>query len=166
MSTTDTTTPVSGPIAAPSFVRAKAELKEGATQAAAGFEQAQATIRTSMEKAMKTTEELISFNQGNFEAVARASQAFATGLQDMTQYFAATAKASMEETVSTYKAIATAKSVKEAMELQTKLVRGLLDKAVSHNSQLADATIKLSEQTLAPLTARVSLATQVFSFGA
>ncbi len=128
----------------------------------AGFEQAQSAMRTTMEKAMKTTEEMLSFGQGNAEAVARAGQIFTAGLQDMTQLFAATAKESLDDTVSTYKALSAVKSVKEAIELQSKLVRGLLDKAVSHNSQLADSTIKLSEQALAPLTARLSLAAQAF----
>ncbi len=131
-------------------------------RAAAGFEQAQAAMRANMEKAMKTTEALISFSQGNFEAAARAGQIFATGWQDMAQHFTTAARESLNETVSTYKALSSAQSVTEAVELQSRLVRGLLDKAVSHNSQFADSTVKLSEQTLAPLKARLSMAAQTF----
>ncbi|MEJ1979201.1 MAG: phasin family protein [Acetobacteraceae bacterium] len=48
---------------------------------------------------------MVSFSQGNIEALSRSGQIFATGMQDMTQLFAAAAKASMEDTMSTFKAI-------------------------------------------------------------
>ncbi len=163
MSSTATTQAIAhDPAATQTFEHTMSSLKDGVAQATSGLEQAQTTIRTQVEKAMKTTEELISFNQGNFEAVSRASQIFASGLQDMTQFFAATAKASMDETLNAYKAMSASKSIKEAMELQSKLARSLIEKAVSHNSHLADTSMKLSEQTLAPITARLSLAAETF----
>jgi phasin family protein len=149
--------------ASQTFERTLSSLKDGVAQATAGLEQAQATIRTNVEKTMKTTEEMISFGQGNFEAASRASQIFAAGLQDMTQHFAATAKSSMDETMSTFKAVSSAKSIKEALELQSKLMRSLLEKAVSQGSHLTDASMKLSEQTMAPINARLSLAAETFS---
>ncbi len=68
----------------------------------------------------------------------------------------------MDETLNAYKAMSASKSIKEAMELQSKLARSLIEKAVSHNSHLADTSMKLSEQTLAPITARLSLAAETF----
>src|ERR1700733_13549048 len=59
--------------ASQTFERTLSSLKDGVAQATAGREQAQATIRTNVEKTMKTTEEMISFGQGNFEAASRAS---------------------------------------------------------------------------------------------
>jgi len=165
MSNTTTTAALENGQAAASqtFDRTMSGLKDGVAQATAGLEQAQATMRTSMEKAMKTGEEMISFGQGNFEAVTRASQIFATGMQDLTQHYAATAKASMEEAMSSFKALSSAKSIKDAMEIQSQLMRGMFEKAVSQHSFLTDSSIKLSEQALAPITARVSLAAEKFS---
>ncbi len=146
-----------------SFDRTMTGLKDGVAQATAGLEQAQATMRTSVEKAIKTTEQMVSFSQGNIEALSRSGQIFATGMQDMTQLFAAAAKASMEDTMSTFKAMSSVKSIKEAMDLQSKLMRGILERTVSQSSHLTDSSIKLSEQALAPITARLSLAAETFS---
>ena len=142
--------------------RTMSGLKDGIGTATAGVEQAQATVRDGMQKAMKTAEEMMAFSQGNIEAMTRSSQIFATGIQDMGQTFAAAAKASMDETISTFKALAGVKSIKDAMDLQASLLRSAMEKAVSHTSQLTDSSMKLSEQTFAPIGARLSLAAEKF----
>jgi phasin family protein len=142
--------------------RTMSGLKDGIAGATAGVEQAQATMRDGMQKAMKTAEEMFAFNQGTFEAMTRSSQIFAAGMQDMGQSFAAAARASMDETVGAFKALAGVKSIKEAVDLQTNLLRSTMEKAVSQTSQMTDSTIKLSEQAFAPLGARLSLATEKF----
>ena len=113
-------------------------------------------MRDGMQKAMKSAEDLVAFNQGNLEAVTKSSQILATGLQDLTQTFAAAARASMDEAMSTFKAMSGVKSVKEAMDLQSKLVRSAMEKAVSQTSHVTDTSMKLSEQVLAPISARFS----------
>ncbi len=40
---------------------------------------------------MKSAEELVSFSQGNFEAMMKAGQIWAAGVQDLQKQFAATA---------------------------------------------------------------------------
>ena len=137
-------------------------LKDGLASATVGMEQAQATMRDGLQKAMKTAEEMFSFNQGNVEALTRSSQIFATGMQDISQAMAATMRASLDDTMGVFKALTTVKSVKEAMDLQSGLLRSALERAVSQTSALTDSTMKLSEQALAPITARVTLATEKF----
>lgn len=111
---------------------------------------------------MKTAEDFLSFNQGNIEAFVKSGQIFATGLQDMTKMMAATAQASLDETMSTFRAMATVRSVKEAIDLQTTLARSTIEKAMSQGGQVAETTFKLAEQTMAPLTSRVTLAVESF----
>jgi phasin family protein len=111
---------------------------------------------------MKTAEEMFSFSQGNIEAITRSSQIFATGMQDLGQTMAAAAKSSLDETMSTFKAMTAVKSFKEAIDLQSSLLRSTMERAVSHTGHLTDTTLKLSEQALAPISARVTLATQQF----
>ncbi len=55
------------------------------------------------------------------------------------------------------------KSLKEAMDLQASLARTSLEAAVSEGGKLTDASMKLAEQTMAPLTARVTLAVEKFA---
>ena len=107
-------------------------------------------------------EGLVAFNKGNLEAFTKAGQIWAAGVQDLTKQFAATAKVSFEESVATFKALSTVKSIKEAIELQSGFAKTAFEKAVAESNKMADASIKLTEQTLAPITARVTAAVETF----
>ncbi len=140
-----------------------ATLKDGMAQAAAGFEKTQARVKEGMDKAMRTMEELVQFNQGNFEAFVQSGQIWAAGVQDISRQVAVSAQASFEDGVSNLRALASAKSLKEAVDLQTSLARSSVEKAVADGSRITDASVKLFEQALAPLTARVALAVERFA---
>ena len=138
-------------------------LKDGMTRAAAGFADTQAKVKEGMEKAMKTAEELMAFSQGNLEAMVKCGQIWAAGVQDIGKQIAANAQASFDETMSTFKALSSVKSLKDAFDLQASLARSTLEKTLAELGKLTDASMKLTEQALAPLTARVSLAMEKFA---
>jgi phasin family protein len=140
-----------------------ASLKDGMAQATAGFETTQAKVKEGVEKAMKTTEEMVAFGQGNLDAFMKSSQIWAAGMQDLSKQVAATAQASFDETVSVFKAMSTVKSPKDALEMQADLGRKSLEKAVAETGRLTDASLKLAEQAMAPIAARVSLASEKFA---
>ena len=144
------------------FEKTLSSMKEGMENAAKGFETQQAKMKEGMAKAMKTTEDLVAFGQGNFEAFVKAGQIFASGLQGLSKHIAASTQASVEETVTTAKALAGVKSVKEAVDLQSGFARAMMEKAVAETSAITDASLKLTEQTIAPITARVTLAVEKF----
>jgi phasin family protein len=138
-------------------------LKDGMAQAAAGFSETQAKVKEGMEKAMKTAEELMAFSQGNVEAMVKSGQIWAAGVQDISKQMAATAQASFDETMATFKALTSVKSLKDAIDLQASLARATLEKTLSESGKLTDASLKLTEQALAPITARVTLAVEKFA---
>lgn len=140
-----------------------ATLKDGMAKAAAGFEKTQAKVKESMEKAMKTAEEVVAFGQGNLEAYIKSGQILAAGMQDMQKKMAASAQISFEETVSTMKALTSCKSLKDAFELQASFARAAMEKTMAESGKLTDASFKLTEQALAPITARVTVAVEKFS---
>lgn len=117
---------------------------------------------THMDKAMKSAEEMVSFGQGNVEAMMKASQIWTAGLQDLGKHFAATAQAQMDETMASIKTLSSVKSVKEAMELQTGMAKAAMEKMLAATGQISDASVKLAEQAMAPITARITLATETF----
>jgi len=145
------------------FDQTISSLKDGMTQAAAGFEKTQAKMKEGVEKAMKTAEEFVAFSQGNLEAFMKSGQILAAGMQDLQKQMAASAQASFEESVATFKSIAGAKSLKDAFDLQTTLARATIEKSIAESGKLTDASLKLTEQVLAPLTARATLAVEKFS---
>jgi phasin family protein len=141
---------------------AAASVNDSVKQTAAGVEQTQARVQQGMEKVMKTTEDFLAFGQGNVEALVKSSQIWAAGLQDLGKQVAATAQAQIEDTVSAFRAMAGAKTVKDAFEVQTTLARTAIEKTLADSGRLTETSIKLTEQALAPVTARVSLAVEKF----
>ena len=116
-----------------------------------------------MDKAMKTAEEMMAFSQGNVEALVKSSQIWAAGVQDLTKHIAAVAQAQMDETMANVKAMTSVKSIKEAIDMQTSLAKTAMEKALAETGKITDATMKLTEETMAPITARVSIATETLS---
>src|SRR3954452_1136380 len=113
-------------------------------------------------KKMKTAEQFITFGQGNVEALVKSSQIVATGLQDLTKQIAANAQAAVDESLSTFRALSTVRSVKEALDLQATLARSNFEKAVAQTGQLTEASFKLAEQAIQPLAGRMTLAVESF----
>jgi phasin family protein len=150
-------------VAGKGFETTVAGLKDGMAQATAGFAETQAKVKAGMEKAMKTAEEMVAFGQGNVEALVKSGQIWATGMQDLGKQMAATAQASFEETMATFKAFSSVKSLKDAFDLQANLARSTMEKTLAESGKLTDASMKLTEQTLAPITARVSMAVEKFA---
>ncbi len=111
---------------------------------------------------MKTPEEFMTFNQANVEAFVKSGQIVATGLQDMSKMFAASMQATMDETMSTFRAMSSVRSFKEAMDLQTTLARSTMEKTIAQTGQVAETSFKLAEQAIAPIAGRVSLAVESF----
>jgi phasin family protein len=144
------------------FDKTLAAVKEGIEKATKGMETSQAKMKESMEKAVKQSEEMMAFTQGNMEALVKAGQIYAAGFKDLSTHLAATSKSSMEETMAFTKSLMGVKSVKEAMELQTGFAKSSIEKVVAESNKLTDATVKLAESAIAPLTARISLAVETF----
>jgi phasin family protein len=136
--------------------------KEGVAETVNNLGKTQAEVKANMEKAMKTAEELVTFGQGNIEAVVKAGQIWTSGVQDLGKHVAASAQAQLDQTVATWKALAAAKSLKDALEVQTGFARTSMEKAVAETGRLTDASLRLAEQTMAPITARVTLAMEKF----
>ena len=96
------------------------------------------------------------------EAFNQAGHIWTAGVQDLSKTFAAPAQAQMDATMTSFKALATVKSLKDAVELQSAMARTSVEAAVTEASKMTDASMKLAEQAIAPITARVTLAVEKF----
>lgn len=110
----------------------------------------------------ETTAEIASFSQGNVEAIMKSGQVWAAGCQAISKTMAATAQAHLDQTMATWKALISVRSLKEATELRASLPRASFETAFAETGKLTDASIKLVEQTMAPITERVTLAVEKF----
>ena len=62
-----------------------AAARDAVSTATRGFEETHLKFREGVEKAMKSSEELLILSKGNFEALIAASKILATGLQDISK---------------------------------------------------------------------------------
>jgi phasin family protein len=116
------------------------------------------TSTQGMKTMINSTVDFAAIGKDNLEAFTASSKIWAAGVQDLTQQFAATAKASFEESLATFKAFSTVKSFKEAIDLQTNFSKAAIAKALAESTKLTEASMKLTEQAMAPLTARMAVA--------
>ena len=138
-------------------------IKQGAASAAAGVEHVHSNMKEGVNKMMKTTEQFVQFSQGNVEAMVKSGQIMATGFQEITKLMASHAQASFDHSMSTFRAITGVKSIKEVMEIQSTYARDAMEKAVAESGRLTEHSMKLAEQALAPISARVNVAVETFS---
>jgi phasin family protein len=150
------------------------ETEQGTFPQAKGADEAAARLRASLPNeaaqaqhqvfrtATKYAEEWVSLGQGNFDAILKSSQIWAAGVQDLAKQFAASAQSSFDESLATFKALSSVKSPQEALDLQTTLARTVLDKTLAETGRIGDASLKLFEQTLAPIAARATLTVEKF----
>jgi phasin family protein len=110
----------------------------------------------------KTTEQITSFSQGNVEAIMRSGQVWAVGCQAISKTMAATAQTHLDQTMSAWRALITVKSLREAMDLRASLTHAPFETAFAEAGKLTDASMKLVEETMAPITERITLAAEKF----
>jgi phasin family protein len=121
------------------------------------------TLPQGLKIMIKTPQDFAAFGKANLEAFTASTKIWTAGVQDLSKQFAATAKASVEESVAAAKSFSSVKSIKDAIELQTFFSKTAAAKALAESKKLTEASVKLTEQALAPITARVAVAVESFS---
>ncbi|MEI7713969.1 MAG: phasin family protein [Rhodospirillales bacterium] len=111
----------------------------------------------------KSAEQFVAFGKGNLEAMTQSSQIWTAGIKDIAEKATATMQSSFQETMDAFKALTSVKSLKEAMEMQSAMARSAMEKTMSVQTSLTEASLKLSEQAMAPIAARVTAAVETFA---
>lgn len=138
--------------------QAKKIMDDGAAQARTAFEQGFAQVSKGAEGFVKATEEAVEFGRGNMDAFTKATQVYFAGVQDLSRQTLAMVQALSEQTLDNVKALSSARSLKEAADLQASFARAGFERVMGETAKLQEASLKLAEQTFAPLNARAQLA--------
>jgi phasin family protein len=120
-------------------------------------------LQQGLNTVINSSQYFVAFGKANLDAVAASGQIWAAGVEDLTKQFASMVNASYGESVAIFKALGVAKSVREAIDLQNTLGQAAIAKAAAESKKLIDASIKPTEQALAPLTTRVTVAVEGFA---
>ena len=108
------------------------------------------------------SDKFMSLGQQTMEAFMKSGQIWATGMQDIGKQMATGAHTQMDLAIGTLRQLAAVKSVKEAFDLQSALARGAVEHAVAESGKLTDASLKLVDQAMQPITARLTAGTEAF----
>jgi len=103
-------------------------------------------------------EDILSFSKDNIDALVKSSSILARGLQDLSKSIVSLTQAQIDESVAASKALASAKTLKEVIDLSSSLAKTNFDKLVAESTKLQQLTTKLAEEATAPINSRVEAA--------
>ena len=128
------------------------------------YDQVFGTAKAQVEKAsaqtMKAYEDAAKFNKENLDAYVAASTVYAKGVESVAKTWAAFAQETFEASANVAKAVLGAKTLKEAVEIQADFAKTTFDKFVAEGTKVSEASIKVANEALEPINARVNVAVE------
>ncbi|MFN3990519.1 MAG: phasin family protein [Erythrobacter sp.] len=120
----------------------------------------QARVKDAYAKTAEVAAEVTEFNKGNVDAVVESGKIFFAGAQELVKDNVETGKTVIETVTADAKKMMEVKSPTELMQMQGELARRNFDAIVSYGSKRTEAWLKLYNDAFAPISNRVSIATE------
>jgi hypothetical protein len=115
-------------------------------------------VTKTIEAFTKAARDAAELSRGNVEATAQATQAYLQGTQELGRQTFALAQGLNAQAIEGAKALAGAKSLKEAAEIQALVARAAFDRTASETAKLQQAILQVTERAFAPLMQRATTA--------
>lgn len=115
--------------------------------------------KEAMAKTSKLAEEAVEFNKANVEALVESGKIAAKGIETLGQEGVAFARKSFEETTAALKGYTAVKSPAEFLKLYAENSKKAFDAAVAQTSKTSELVVKLTNDSFAPISNRVSVIT-------
>lgn len=119
-------------------------------------------FKESVEKSMATFADLNTQSKRNVEAVVASVTAATKGAESLGAQAMAFSKKAFEDHAAAAKSLTSAKSVQEAVELQTTYAKSALDAYLAEMNRWSDTVASSVRESLRPLNERVSAAVEQF----
>ena len=113
-------------------------------------------FKDNVEKSLATLNEVNTYSKKNLEAVIASVTAATKGAEALGAQVMAFSKKSMEDQVAAAKALAGAKSVQEAVELQTAWVKAAMEGYMAEASKMGEVVAASVKDSVKPLNERVT----------
>ncbi|MGB3795812.1 MAG: phasin family protein [Alteraurantiacibacter sp.] len=123
----------------------------------------QTRSQAAYDKSTMAVSEMTDFAKGNVEAAVESGKLLAEGMQGMGQTMAEEARSAYETTTADIQEMASVKSPTELFQLQGKIMRRNFDAMIAVATKNTDATMKLANDFVAPMSARVGVASEKMS---
>src|SRR3546814_5946514 len=112
-----------------------------------------------MAKSSKRAEEAVEFNKANLEALGESGKIAAKNLETLGQEGVAFARKSFEDTTAAMKGYTAVKSPAEFFKLYAENSKKAFDAAVAQTSTTSELFVKMTNESFAPISNRVSVIT-------
>ncbi len=118
-------------------------------------------IKDGFEKAVKTYDQMLAFGKENAEAVLKSTNAAGKGFEVINGEIFAYARKAIEDGVTATKAVLSAKTFEEALQLQGDYGKALFQSHVEETAKLGELALSAARETAEPLQARVAAAAEL-----
>ena len=115
--------------------------------------------KEAMAKTSKLAEEAVEFNKANVEALVESGKIAAKGIETLGQEGVAFARKSFEDSTAALKGYTAVKSPAEFLKLYAENSKKAFDAAVAQTSKTSELVVKLTNESFAPISNRVSVIT-------
>lgn len=132
---------------------------EAKTRAEALTADMNSRAKEAMSKTSKLAEEAVEFNKANVEAIVEAGKIAAKNIQTLGQEGVTFARKSFEDTSAAMKGYTAVKSPTEFFKLYAENSKKAFDAAVAQTSKTSELFVKMSNESFAPISNRVSVVT-------
>ena len=144
-------------------IMAKTQTNTVADTMKTAMSELQTRAKTAYEKSTALTGEMVEFSKGNVEAMVESGKVLGTGMQDMGKSYVEEMKGAYSTVTGDMKEMAAVKSPTELFQLQSKIARRNFDNAIAFGSKNTEMMVKLFNDAFAPISSRVSVASEKLS---
>ena len=119
-------------------------------------------FKESVEKSLAAFADMNSHSKRNLEAVVASVTAATKGAESLGAQVTAYAKKATEDQMAAAKSLTTAKSLQEAVELQTSFAKSFLDSYLAEMNRWSDTVSGSVKESMRPINERVSAVVEQF----
>ena len=119
-------------------------------------------FKESVQKSMAAFADMNSHSKRNLEAVVASVTAATKGAESLGAQVTAYAKKAGEDQMAAAKSLTTAKSLQEAVELQTSFAKSFLDSYLAEMNRWSDTVSGSVKESMRPINERVSAVVEQF----
>ncbi len=136
----------------------KETVEQAVKASAESYGQAVAMTKEQVEKAstafFKSYDDLATLNKENIEAVLKAGNILAKGAESVGKAYFDLFQTAAEAGVEATKALLTARTVKDVVDVQTDFARTSFDTFVAETTRISELTVKVTNEAFQPIQAQ------------
>jgi phasin family protein len=105
----------------------------------------------------KAYEDFAVLGQASVDVMVKATSIFTKGAEDITKAYFAFAKITADSGVEATKAVLGAKTIKDAVEVQSDYAKQSFDKFVAEGAKISDMSVKVANETFEPIKEQIQV---------